>query len=341
VVQAASITKKDPADGRNSDMWAYIVRRILWTIPIVLGVMLLTFTLFTLVAKDPARLYAGRHATPEVLQSIRQKMGLNKPIWINRKEAHEHGWARLFDSQFFDVLLFRFPNSMRYDEPVGNLFWRKAPVSFAIQFPVFVIELGIQLVLALLVASYRGRWPDYVTTFLAILGMSVPALSIYLAAQWFFGAYWQIFPVAGWDVGFYAIQFAVLPIIVSILGGVGGGTRFYRTMVLEEINADYVRTARSKGVASRDVLLTHVLRNVMIPVLTNTVTALPGLLLGALILERLFQIPGVGGLLVESVFNNDRPVVMAMTYMLSIVYCLMLLLTDILYTWADPRVNLR
>ena len=322
-------------------MWAYIVRRILWTIPIVLGVLLLTFVLFSLVAKDPARMYAGRHATPEVLESIRHKMGLDKPKWVNTKAAREEGFTKLFDSQFFDILLFRFPKSLRYDEPVGELFWRKAPVSFAIQFPVFLIELGIMLVLALYVASHRGRWPDYVTTFVAILGMSVPALSIYLGAQWLFGAHWRIFPVAGWDKGFYAIQFAVLPILVSVIGGVGGGTRFYRTVVLEEINSDYVRTARSKGVPAQDVLLTHVLRNVFIPVLTQTVAALPYLLLGALILERLFQIPGVGGLLVDAVFNNDRPVVMAITYMLSITYCLTLLLTDILYTLADPRLTLK
>jgi peptide/nickel transport system permease protein len=321
-------------------MWAYIVRRILWTIPIVLGVMLLTFTLFTLVAKDPARLYAGKFATPEVLKSVRHQMGIDKPLWINPEATKEQGWTGFFDSQFFDVMLMRFPKSMRYGEPVGTLFWRKAPVSFAIQLPVLIIELGLQLVLALFVASHRGRWPDYVVTFLAILGMSAPVLSIYLGAQWLFAAHWRIFPVAGWDVGFYAVQFAALPILVSVIGGVGGGTRFYRTVVLEEINADYVRTARSKGVAKREILLTHILRNVMIPVLTNTIAALPGLLLGALILERLFQIPGAGGLLVESIFNTDRPVVMALTYMLSIVYCLMLLITDICYTLVDPRVKL-
>jgi peptide/nickel transport system permease protein len=286
-------------------------------------------------------MYAGKRATPAVLESIRHKMGLDRPVWFNTQRARSEGWTKGFDSQFFDVVFFRFPNSIRYDEPVGTLFWRKAPVSLAIQLPVFIIELGIQLALALLVASRRGRWPDYVTTFLAILGMSLPALSIYLGAQWLLAAHWKIFPVAGWDVGFYAVQFAVLPIFVSVIGGIGGGTRFYRTVVLEEINTDYVRTARSKGVAGREVLLTHVMRNVMIPVLTNTVTALPTLLLGALILERLFQIPGVGGLLVESVFNQDRPVVMALTYALSIMYCVMLLVTDICYTLVDPRVSLK
>lgn len=323
-------------------MWAYIVRRILLSIPIVLGVVLLTHALFGLVAKDPARMYAGKKATPEVLESVRHKMGLDKPKWINPGAVADRGPGAFFDSQFFDILLFKFPKSMRYDEPVGTLFWRKAPVSFAIQLPVFIIELGFQLVLALLIASKRGKWPDYTTTLLAILGMSIPALSIYLGAQWFFGAYLRWFPVAGWAPGFFqAIHFAALPIMVSVVANIGGGTRFYRTVALEEINREYVRTARSKGVSSREVLLTHVLRNIMIPVLTNSVVALPGLLMGALILERLFQIPGVGGMLVESVFNQDFKVVESLTYVLSIVYCMLLLLTDILYTVVDPRVSLK
>lgn len=317
-------------------MWAYIVRRILWTIPVVLGIMLLTFTLFGLVAKDPARAYAGKITSKAQLDAIRHRMGLDKPKWINTS-----GSGPFWDSQFFNVMMFRFPNSLRYDEPVSTLFARKAPVSLSIQLPVFIILLGAELVLALFVAQNRGRWPDYTVTLLAVLGMSVPALSIYIAVQWLLGGYLQWFPVAGWDVGIHAIPFAALPILVSVTAGVGGGTRFYRTVMLEEINTDYVRTARAKGVPKREVLLTHVMRNVMIPVVTNTVTALPGLLLGALLLERLFQIPGFGGLMVDSIFNQDFPVVMAIVYVTSITYCLMLLLTDILYTVVDPRVSLQ
>jgi peptide/nickel transport system permease protein len=293
------------------------------------------------MAPDPAQAYAGKIKTEEQLQAIRHRMGLDKPRWVNVAGARAGSIGRLFDSQFFDVLLFRFPESMKYQDSVWTLFARKAPVSLAIQFPVFLIELAIQLVLALFVASRRGRWPDYVVTALSVLGMSLPVVSVYLGAQWFFGGYLGVFPVAGWEVWPRWVPFAALPIIVSVLGGVGGGTRFYRTVVLEEISSDYVRTARAKGVGSSEVLLTHVLRNIMIPVLTNTMVALPALLTGALILERMFQIPGMGGLLVESIFNQDRSVVMAETYVLSIAYCLMLLLTDICYTLVDPRVSLK
>jgi peptide/nickel transport system permease protein len=321
-------------------MLAYTLRRLIWMVPIVLGVVMLTFTLFALVAKDPARQYAGKRASAEELVAIRHKMGLDKPLWVNWA-AYDRGVAGMTDSQFFDVLLFRFPESMRQQEPVWQIFVRKAPVSFSIQFPAFVVLVGIELMLALYVARMRGRWPDRLITLVAVFTMSVPILSIYLLCQWLFGAVLRWFPVAGWDRGITAIHFMALPILISILYGWGGGVRFYRTVVLEEISSDYVRTARAKGVTEGNTLLIHVMRNIMIQVLTSTVTALPGLFLGALFLERMFQIPGIGNLLVDSILNNDRPVVMFTTYVLSIVYAFLLLLTDILYTLADPRVSLR
>jgi peptide/nickel transport system permease protein len=298
--------------------------------------------LFSVVAKDPARLYAGKRATPQVLAAIRHKMGLDKPRWLNVGEFEKtHHVSSLFDSQFMDVLTFRFPESMRYEESVWTIFWRKAPISLSIQLPIFIITLGIQLVLALICASFRGRAMDWTLTFLAVLGMSIPGLCIYLGAQWLLAAKWQLFPVAGWDTGFYALHFMALPILVSVFAGLGGGTRFYRTIALDEVNADYVRTARAKGLGEGDVLLTHVLRNVLVPVITNTVTVLPLLFMGALFLEKIFQIPGIGGLLFEAIFNNDRPVVMFIVYTTSIIYCLALVATDICYSFVDPRVTLR
>jgi peptide/nickel transport system permease protein len=179
-------------------------------------------------------------------------------------------------------------------------------------------------------------------TIVAVLMMSVPALSIYLGTQWYFGAYLKWFPVAGWAPSLIlAIHFAALPILVSVFGGIGGGVRFYRTVALEEINADYVRTARSKGVGEGDVLLVHVFRNLLIPLITNTIVALPALLTGAIVLERTFQIPGFGGLLVDSIFGQDSPVIMAEVYLTSIAFAITLFLTDICYTLADPRVTLR
>src|SRR5437763_1232280 len=306
-------------------MLAYIARRILLTIPTVLGIVLLTFVLFSLVSKDPARAYAGKQASETTLRAIRHKMGLDKP-----KTA-----------QFFDLLFFRFPQSMRYEDSVWHLLKTKAPVSLAIQIPAFLILLGLELATALYVANHRGRFADLFVTTLSIIGMSIPALSIYLAAQWFFGATLRILPVAGWEGGFYALQFAALPILCVVFSQIGWGARFYRTVVLDELGADYVRTARAKGLPQGEVMLTHVLRNVMIPVVTNTIAALPFLILGALVLEHLFQIPGMGELIVQSIFNEDRSVVMGLVYLTSIAYCLALLVNDILYAVVDPRVSLR
>jgi peptide/nickel transport system permease protein len=324
-------------------MWAYIVRRLLLLIPTVFGIVLITFVLFSLVANDPARQYAGKRATPEVLAAIRAKMGLDKPRFkLNRVEYRKtHQLSSLFDTQFCDVLLFRFPESMQYEESVWSLFWRKAPVSLAIQLPVFLISLGLTLVLSLMSAAFRGRPFDVINTTVAILLLSLPGVTIYLVAQWLLGAKLRWFPVAGWDVGFYAMRYAALPILVSVAASLGGGVRFYRTVALEEVNADYVRTGRAKGVRESELLLTHVLRNILIPVITSTVTTLPLLFLGAVILEQTFQIPGLGNLLDTAVLANDRPVVMFLVYVTSVIYCLALVANDIAYTLADPRVVLQ
>jgi len=320
-------------------MWAYIVRRTLLTIPTVLGILILTFSMFSLVAKDPARAYAGKQASAATLKAIRHKMGIDKPLFFNPSAMHQKGSRGLFDSQFFDLLFFRFGNSMRYEESVWTLIATRGPISLAIQLPAFLIVMGLEMLLALYVARHRGEISDILTTAVSVMLMSVPPLALYIVLQWVFGARLRLFPVAGWASGYYAVQFAALPIIASVMTQFGGGARFYRTVVLDEINSEYVRTAQAKGVGPRDVMLTHVLRNVMIPVITNTVTALPFLVLGALILEELFQVPGIGGLLVQSIFNGDRSPVLAITYVTSIAYCVMLLISDILYTIVDPRVS--
>ncbi len=423
-------------------MWAYIIRRTLLTIPTVLGIVVLTFILFALVASDPARAYAGKNPSPATLAAIRTQMGIDKPRWINLGpevvsilakdnelrietdlrhglaegqevrlsgvspadlnatysvkavdsanvfrvsvppgmvilipqsqpstgpasavlvEADASAEARLttrpgghvlpaggkaraamfFDSQFFDLLLFRFQKSMRTQQTVWSLIATKGPISLAVQLPAFLIAIGLQLVIALYVAASRGKGIDYAVTVATVLTLSVPTISVYLLLQYWMGERLQVFPVAGWSTGIYAWQFAALPILAMVIVEVGGGARFYRTVALDEINADYIRTARAKGALRGRVLFTHVLRNVMIPVITNTVTALPFLVFGALILEAIFQIPGLGGLLVQSIFAQDRSVVMAITYIISIAYCVALLVNDILYTIADPRIALR
>lgn len=322
-------------------MWAYIVRRILLTIPTILGIVFLTFVLFSLVAKDPARAYAGKQANETTLRALRAKMGLDKPKFLNVPAMRERGAAAVFDSQFFDLVFFRFHESMRYEESIWKLVAMKAPVSLMIQLPALFVSLGLEVLIAMYAAMRRGRAADHILTAITVFMMSFPAICVYILLQGFLGGRLRIFPVAGWESGFYAIRFAGLPMLCAVIVNLGAGARFYRTVVLDEINADYIRTARAKGVAGREVMLTHVLRNVMIPIITRTVADLPVLLFSSLILEQLFQIPGIGGLLVQSIFNQDRSVVMALTYLMSIAYCIGLLLSDILYAVADPRVSLK
>ena len=322
-------------------MLAYVLRRTLLMVPTVLGVVLITFVLFGVVSKDPARQYAGRFATPETLEAVRARMGLDKPLWVDLAALRSGQLRGALDSQFFDVLFFRFAPSMRWEEPLWTLVARKAPASLAVQAPAFLIALGLELALAVYAACRRGRWQDRSLTFLAVLSMSVPALSVYILAQWFLGRQLGLFPVAGWESGLHAARFAALPILLSVIMRAGAGIRFYRTVMLEEVHADYVRTARAKGVSGREIVFTHVMRNVMIPVLTTVIAALPGLVLGALLLERVFQIPGLGSLMVEAIHNNDRSVVMGLTYVLSILYCVLMLVTDVCYALVDPRVRLR
>lgn len=322
-------------------MWAYIARRILLAVPIILGIVLLTFLLFGVVSSDPARAFAGKQVSEQQLQATRARMGLNKPKWFNYKALAGGDVKEAFNTQLFDVLMFRFPNSMRYEDSLWNIIKRKAPASMAIQVPAFAIMVGLELALALLAAYRRGRGLDYTITFVSVLLMSVPALSVYIYAQYFLGQGLGVFPVAGWDKGWYALHFAALPILISVIIGIGAGTRLYRTVVLDEIYSDYVRTARAKGVSDREILFTHVMRNAMIPVITNTVTHLPHLILGALLLERIFQIPGLGNLMVEALANQDRPIVMGLTYVLAITYCLLLIVSDILYTFVNPQVRLK
>jgi peptide/nickel transport system permease protein len=322
-------------------MWAYVVRRILLTIPIVIGIVMITMFLFHGVVKDPARAYVGKFATPQALEAARARMGIDKPKWFNFSALSHGDMKGAFNTQLFDILLFRFPKSMRYEESIWGIIAHKGPASLTVQVPAFLIMTGLELSFALLAAWRRGRWVDYSITLASVLLLSLPPLSLYLVAQWFFGQKTGLFPVAGWDKGVYALHFAALPMLITVIITTGHGTRLYRTVMLDEIYSDYVRTARAKGVSEREVLFTHVLRNALIPVITNTVTALPALLLGALLLERIFQIPGLGGLLVEAIFNNDFPVIMALTYVLAIAYCILQLGSDLLYRVVNPQVSLR
>jgi peptide/nickel transport system permease protein len=311
-------------------MTAYIFRRLLYTIPIVLGVLVLTFLLFTVVGGDISRDIAGKNASPELIKEIREVYGFDKPLFFS------------FDSQFINhfrkALTFNFGIS-RDREPVLDKIKRGVGPSLTLTVPMFFGELLISISLALLVAFLRGTVWDIIAVFICVLGMSIPYLSFILFGQYFFAYKMGLFPVF-FDREMTMPYNVALPVLIGVVAGLGGNLRFYRTVMLDEIRNDYVRTAFAKGLSTRRVLFGHVLKNAMIPIITQVVLAIPFLFLGSLLLERFFGIPGIGYLMIDAIGSRDYSIISAMTYIGAILFVVFNLLTDICYSLADPRVSL-
>ena len=323
-------------------MWTYIVRRLLYTIPIVFGVLLITFLLFNMIpGGNQARQMAGKTASAETIAEIEKEYGWDKPLLLNLDALSERGLLAVFDSQFFhhfrNAVQFDFKRSYPTKEKISDMLIRGAPYSLSLTVPMFLLTLWISLCIALMVAFVRGTVWDISIVFVCVLGMSLPYLAYILFGQYFFAYKFGWFPVTSHDHPWLGL---VLPILIGVSAGVGGDVRFYRTVVLDEMNADYVRTAYAKGVATPRVLFIHVLKNAMIPVITRVVLAIPFLFLGSLLLERFFGIPGLGDITISAINARDFPVISAMTFIISILFVLGNLATDICYSIVDPRISL-
>jgi peptide/nickel transport system permease protein len=310
-------------------MTTYIIRRLLYTIPIVFGVLLLTFILFTLVGGDISAEIAGKNATPETIQEIREEYGLNKPLFLS--------WDSQFINHFKNALTFNFGRA-RDREPVIDKIKRGAGPSLSLMIPMFLGTVIISVSLSLVVAFVRGTVWDVLTVVICVAGMSIPYLSFILFGQYFLAYKWGLFPVF-FSPDLKTIQYITLPVLIGIVTGLGGDLRFYRTVMLDEMRSDYVRTAFAKGLATRGVLFKHVLKNAMIPIITRVVMEIPFLFLGSLLLERFFGIPGLGYLMIEAIGSRDYFVINAMTYISAILFVLFNVITDICYAWVDPRVS--
>ncbi len=318
-------------------MTAYIIRRLLSVIPITIGVMLITFFVFRVVGGNPAYRIAGKNATPARIAQISHERGYDKPLFVNL-----HGFPRhVLDAQFpqlaWNLVRLDFGQSIVTKERVSTMLREGVGPSLCVTTPLFVIELFLGVGLALLAAYYRNTWIDRGLVLLSVMGMSISSLVYIMLAQYWLASVWRLFPV--W--GFESPRYLILPVMVGVIAGVGGELRFYRTVMLDEMYQEYVRTARAKGVPSRTILFRHVLRNALIPILTNVIIAIPFLYTGALLLENFFGIPGLGRLTVMALFNFDDDVVFATTFIGSILFVLFNALTDIGYTWADPRIRLK
>ena len=311
-------------------MTAYITRRLLYTIPIVFGVLLLTFVLFTLVGGDISVEIAGKGASRETIEEIREEYGLNKPLFLS--------WDSQFVNHFKNAMTFNFGRA-RDREPVFGKIKRGLGPSLALTVPIFFGVVIISVSLALVVAFVRGTVWDILAVVICVAGMSIPYLSFILFGQYFLAYRWGLFPVF-FSPELRMAQYVALPVLIGIAAGLGRNLRFFRTVMLDEIRNDYVRTAFAKGLTVRRVLFKHVLKNAMIPIITRVVLAIPFLFLGSLLLERFFGIPGLGYLMAEAIGSRDYFVISAMTYISAILFVLFNLITDICYSLVDPRISL-
>lgn len=312
-------------------MLRYVIRRVLYAIPILIGVSLLTFLLFycTVTPEQMARRnLSAKNPSPQQIQGWLREHGYDKP----RSEQFEKHIKELFG--------FQFGNSDATGEPIWDKLKAGAGPSLLIGSTLFFAGLLTSITLSLYVAYYRGTYLDYWATFLCVLLMSINIIVYIVAGQWFFSKMLRLAPLAGYESGPAALKFILIPAIIGVLAGIGGSVRFYRTVILEEVNQDYVRTARAKGVGESRVLFRHVLKNASIPILTSTVTAIPSLVLGSLLIESFFNIPGLGSLTVDAIQSQDFAVVRAMVFLGTVLYIIGLVLTDISYALFDPRVRL-
>jgi peptide/nickel transport system permease protein len=323
-------------------MIAYIIRRLLYAIPILIGVNVITFTLFFVVNSpdDMARVHLGvKRVTPEAVQKWKEERGYDKPLLYNDAAA---GAKRFTDTIFYgkSVKLFVFefgPSDQGRD--IGYDISTRMWASLAIALPVFLLGLVAYITFALLMALFRATYVDFWGVVACVAMMSISGLFYIIGGQYLVGKVLNLVPISGYDGGANAFKFLVLPVIVGVVGGIGASTRWYRTIFLEEINKDYVRTARAKGLSEMRVLFRHVLQNAMIPILTGVVVVIPLLFMGSLVTEAFFGIPGLGSYTIDAINSQDFAVVRAMVFLGSLLYIIGLILTDISYTWVDPRVR--
>lgn len=312
-------------------MAAYLIRRLWQMIPTLLGVVLLVFFLFKYFGSDPAIILGGLNASPEQIDAIREQLGLNKPVW-------EQLW--IFIQQ---IVTFDWGKSWVTNESVANLFATRLPATLTVTVPILVLEVLLAIPFALAVATVRGSLTDRAVMICTTVAVSISLLVYVILAQYVFAFRLGWFPVQGWTGNHWTnlTTYAPLPVLVAVAVSMAPQIRLYRSFFLDEIGHDYVRTARAKGMTERTVLLKHVLRNAMIPILTNVSVLLPGVLVGSFLLEVFFSIPGLGRELLLAVNRSDYPVIQAFAIYLAVLTMTVNLLVDLLYKLVDPRVVLK
>lgn len=323
-------------------MLAYIIRRLLYALPILIGVNLITFALFFIVntPEDMARMQLGvKHVTPEAIEKWKVDRGYDKPLFLN---AAASGSEMLTQTIFFEKSARMFVGDFGRAEDgrdiAREIRTRMLP-SLAIALPTFVLGLFVAVTLALMLAFFRATALDFWGVVLCVAMMSISGLFYIIGGQYLIAKVWKLVPISGFGDGLDAWRFLILPVFIGVISGIGASARWYRTIFLEEVSKDYVRTARAKGLAETVVFFRHVLRNALIPILTGVVVVIPLLFMGSLLTESFFGIPGLGSYTIDAINAQDFAVVRSMVFIGSVLYIVGLILTDISYTLVDPRVR--
>ena len=312
-------------------MFAYLIRRLWQMIPTLLGVVLLVFFLFKKFGVDPAQTLASLNATPREIDEIRAQLGLNEPWWVQ---------LGLFIK---GIVTFDWGRSWATSETVAHLFATRLPATLTVMLPILVLDTLIAIPIALGVAYVRGSLTDRAIMIATTVALSISFLVYVIVGQYAFGFQLGWFPVQGWSDHTWTnlVTYAPLPVLLAVAVGLSPQTRLYRSFFLDELGHDYVRTARAKGLTEPAVMIRHVLRNALIPIITNIGLAVPGILIGSFLLEQYFSIPGIGREVLLAVNRSDYPVIQAVTIYVAMLTMLVNLLTDLLYRAVDPRVVLR
>lgn len=310
-------------------MLAFIARRTLQMIPILLGITFLTFFLFNVVGWNAAYQFAGKNATAEQIKELERELGLDRPLY----------------EQYFlylqQIAQLDFGRSWSTKQKITTMLADGVGASLSLSVPPFFIGNILAVAIALMLAFYRNTLIDKFSLIFCLALTSISNLVYILFFQYFFAYQFNLFPISGWDSDFLARwQYVLLPAIIWIVVGLGSSVLFYRTVMLDEVFQDYVRTARAKGLDYKTVYFKHILKNAMIPIITLIILQMPFLMTGSLLLENFFSIPGLGNMMIQALLNSDLPVIKAMTFLGAVLYMVFNLISDICYSLVDPRIRI-
>lgn len=324
-------------------MIGYIVKRFLYAIPIIIGVNIITFALFFTVNSPDDMAYmhlGGRFVTQDAIENWKEIHGYDKPLFYNDKVNGGHVFIdTIFWQKSVKLLFFDFGISDQGRDISESVLKRMVP-SLALAIPALLIGVIVNITCAMGLSLLRGSILDSLGVFICVLLMSISMLFYIVAGQYIFAKIFKWVPISGYSEGVNSIKFVILPVLVSVIGGIGAGTRWYRSFILNETQQEYVKTAIAKGLPGYKVAFKHILRNAMIPILTGIVVIIPTLFMGSLLTESFFGIPGLGSYTIDAIRSQDFAIVRAMVYIGSWLYIVGLILTDISYVIVDPRIKL-